>query len=134
RPDRTLVTAPVPPRIWGYGVPGDLEGEPGHERSYRLANAPQTEQASERRDCTSRSGREHPLRDTARPDLVPIAARLLPCPFPTTRLYVALMATSDRADTLHVPKCVACRPGIPSYPKFPKRKNEKRTLCLQKMK
>jgi small subunit ribosomal protein S15 len=41
RPDRVLVTAPVLPRTWGHGVPGETTSPPGQAHSYRLTAAPQ---------------------------------------------------------------------------------------------
>jgi hypothetical protein len=35
-----LVTAPVPPRTWGHGVPGELLSLPGIAHSYRLRAIP----------------------------------------------------------------------------------------------
>jgi hypothetical protein len=32
--------APVPPRTWGHGVPGELQVLPGPAHSYRLSAAP----------------------------------------------------------------------------------------------
>jgi hypothetical protein len=35
-----MVTAPVPPRTWGHGVPGELLSLPGIAHSYRLSAIP----------------------------------------------------------------------------------------------
>jgi hypothetical protein len=102
RPDRVMVTAPVLPRTWSHGVPGELELPPGTAHSYRLRTVSEVRfftraRFSRKPKCGSRfktcsealqgfqerTG-NHPSGAKAQVDLVAVVARLKSCPFKTT--------------------------------------------------
>jgi hypothetical protein len=125
RPDRVLVTAPVLPRTWSHGVPGDFEPPPGTAHSYRLrliptrpfacgwfSNKPQAGAGRRTRpesleECQKRTG-DHPSGAEAPVDLSAVMAPfvsaqgelLKSCPFKTaSRMAISGQVPGPVAET-----------------------------------
>ena len=107
-----MVTAPVLPRTWSHGVPGEFEPPPGRAHSCRLSLIPaaspfartwfsnKPQRGSHFRTCSEalqgfqeRTG-NHPSGAKAHVDLAAIAARLKSCPFKTTSKSCPFKTTS----------------------------------------
>jgi hypothetical protein len=139
-----MVTAPVLPRTWGHGVPGELEPPPGTAHSYRLRLV-STAKQSKKPQTWSRLGTgpealegfqarrgNHPSGAKAQVDLVAVVARLKLCPFNATSKSIPYKTTSRMADSGKFPwpiaESSALRSAIP--PQVSQAKKMKRGLYV----